>query len=703
MSMALLNVAMLICSVGSVKQDQTTCKMSQSAEACSAAGEQTDLEGEDAQSLMQVRLEVHAKQYEKDRKEFQELAKSEKIQEDMKVQEEKEDLEPKTEEIQHEMKEKEEKEEEEDLEWTTDEDPIPPALLDALRSLNTTIVNGRESVCHAEHFIAGFTQTKSGNFTVDCKPCAEHCRDCWGPTMRECVKCKEPLIGLLTRELPRPEFGCVEKCPVCYIKEEHGFCSLNRTCEVQHTATKESVPVNMNTSETFEIHKMTDGDNAPIKKDAAPIDLHEEDDDEGGANVLEIQANLSATNDDEYEYVKHRRRRRVSRRRSTRSTYCDTSVKKMKAEVSGWDQDCYTPARKMLQACDNRKQLSKSLKTYRKISDLVEKGTSLPIRSTLKALQFIPWGIGKGLSVIAKSAGIINGRAAQSRKITDQIQPKLDHFTLVNVCKKMTLMHKKVKKGVIMGSRVLDQFNGQCGCDCLVPSGEVDKAIETSKSIRSKCRDLPSFDLPTLAEVSVPSWVEDVLSFIGDIQHGLNSIMNHPFCISYFFGRSCFTIGHIIRAISWLLGMITGLVEQVVFGVLAALGLNLGCHTITDCINKYASQYLEKIPGLGVPQIPVPYSPPHWNDIAIPEFNLFALTGCAHQLKDVLEGSKYNSDTCELHDLHNGDPNYVSQVCFSRRRAYGPCTDGVSLDAAGVMAICPADEPIFASQSQWPW
>jgi len=489
-------------------------------------------------------------------------------------------------------------------------------------------------------------------------PCATNCGKCWGPTMKECVLCNKPYVTLLVRELPRPVFSCVEKCPLCYFKEEHGYGALNRTGEEEHTATEEIVPMPVEQDEMVAIHKLTDGADA---KD--PVD-----------------ANQTALIGEEMDYPNR------DLTDKGKASSCSRKVTKMKAEIKGWDSDCLWPVKKANTACKNRVKLAKTLNSVKKAVNLVKGATGTGIQTTLNGLQFIPWGIGKGLKAISKVAGVINGKAAKVKILVDKAYSTVNHARLKTACTKIKKIHKQVKRKIKISNKLLSRFSGKCGCDCLVPENQMNAVIAKSKSARSVCTQLPSFDLNPGVEINLPSWVEDVLNFIKSISDGLSSILNYRYCIYYFFGSSCFSVGDIIRSITWLLGVITDLVEGVVFGLLAAIGIDLGCNTIESCITKYIDKYLNMIPGLNYqpPGLPNVYSPSLTINID-PDMDLISLAGCVSAAFKAVMMGKYYRSGCDMEELDGGNAPYIKILM-----QYGWISSNQDVTVYDVMAVCPA-------------
>jgi len=271
--------------------------------------------------------------------------------------------------------------------------------------------------------------------------------------------------------------------------------------------------------------------------------------------------------------------------------------------------------------------------------------------------------------------------------VVAKAQKTVDHAKLKSACTKVKTIHKKVKKKIKTTKKVLSKFKDKCGCDCLVSESQMNTVISKSVSARSVCTQLPSLTINPGVEINLPSWVEDVLNFIQSIADGLSSILNHRHCIWYFFGSSCFSVGDIIRGISWLLGVITGLVENVVFGLLSALGLNLGCNTIDSCITKYIDKYLNMIPGLGYspPALPNVYSP-SLNINIDPNLDLIELGGCVSAaFKAALMGKHYKAGQCDIEELDG--PYSGSLIKMYCDYGWISCSD---VSIYGVLAACPA-------------
>ena len=53
--------------------------------------------------------------------------------------------------------------------------------------------------------------------------------------------------------------------------------------------------------------------------------------------------------------------------------------------------------------CDEWKNAKKKIKKFRKITKAAKAGSSSAVQSALKALGFLPWGVGKILKAIAQA------------------------------------------------------------------------------------------------------------------------------------------------------------------------------------------------------------------------------------------------------------------------------------------------------------
>merc|ERR1719217_1513749 len=107
-----------------------------------------------------------------------------------------------------------------------------------------------------------------------------------------------------------------------------------------------------------------------------------------------------------------RRRRRQRRRRASGAGDCQGKVNKLQEEVDGWHDDCYdTKAAAVKSACDKRKDALKKLAKYKKIAKGAKAASSSAMQSALKALGFLPWGVGKILKAIAKALKIVHPKA----------------------------------------------------------------------------------------------------------------------------------------------------------------------------------------------------------------------------------------------------------------------------------------------------
>jgi len=538
----------------------------------------------------------------------------------------------------HNAEEPQEPEEPEELE-EPEEPEEPPKLSEeaaallqqVFGSLKNYTVDGMDSVCPEATYLDGLVMPNNTdpeapmNATVeaDCKPCADSCKACYGPTMRECVACQAPLVAMVVHDIPHPVIGCIKECPLCFSKFE-GTCLLDRSCEAGPSEDEDVlVPVDEEVM-----------DHVAEGLDAALVQEEDEKEEEGEEGELEKRSRSGSSS--------RRRRRDSSRRRSTPASSfkgdCDIKVQKFQAEIDAWNNECREPkVEKIKSACSKKDALIKKCKTVKKIAGVVKKGSSSTVQLVLKGLGWIPWGVGKGLKAVATVLKTVNGRAATAESKAASAERTLHRFD--TPCKRNKQIDAKMDKAVAKGQMVLNKLSPLCGCDCM---GSVDSAIAQSAAARRYCTTLPSMPaMPSLPTISLPNWLEDIMAVIASISDKLNSILNREICVCPWWCW-CFSIADIMRGISWMLSLAYSPVNLIIKVLFNAFGF--GCSSIESCIGSIVGKYLNKIPGLSF-NYHFP-SPPNVPTISWPSMFPFewTLPGCvasktAKCMQDIVSGS----------------------------------------------------------------
>lgn len=556
-ALVLVFFAMLACSTqASSDAVPATCKMGQQDSACS---EQAAPDGDDALSLLQVQAKLVT------------------------------DIEG--DQAEDEGAEEGEEDPEEEYEYMPEEKRMAlQQLFDGVEK--HTVGGGRESPCPARHYLAGL-KVDGDTVSADCMPCAGHCEVCYGPTQRECLACSSPMVTLLTREFPHPIFACVSACPECYTADENNNCLLDQTCSVASEEEEVYEPLNHTISEFGAIEESGEPEEPEMPsllevKDGEPKEPEEPVEDPLGLLQTEGSRRRSTSG----------RRRRGSRRRSkSGGGDCQGKIVKIQEEIDAWYDDCYDAKAKFIKnVCDEWKSAKKKIKKFRKITKAAKAGSSSSVQSALKALGFLPWGVGKILKAISKTLKIIHPKAKSADTATKNFETKLNSRHFEKGCKKNDKLRKKVKTAHGKVQKVLDGAHGACGCNCLSDNGAVDRAVAKSQEYLNLCTYWPDISLPTIPSLSIPSIIEDILDFIPSLVSGLNSVLGTWIWIP-FWGWE--TLGSIVKALSWALGFVDWMVEKIIFGLLSAIGI--GCSSMSSCLNSLIGKYLDKIPGLSFP------------------------------------------------------------------------------------------------------
>jgi hypothetical protein len=270
-------------------------------------------------------------------------------------------------------------------------------------------------------------------------------------------------------------------------------------------------------------------------------------------------------------------------------------VTKVQDEIDLWEDDCRQPKVEAIKdGCKAAKRLEKIVGKYKRMAKAVKKGTSPTVQRALKGLGWIKvWGIGRILKSIASTAAYVHGRAQTVETRAHWAEVKLKK--LDSPCKKNKKIDKKIRRMVLKGQRALDKFRRGCGCNCL---GSVDGLVAHSRNARSYCTSWPSLpSLPGLGDFTFPNWLEDAMNLIASIVAEIRSVMGTWIWTPW----KWYTLGDILDGISWALSWIDYIIDKAISVVFSAIGFP--CSSIASCLNMVIGSFLDRIPGLSMPDI----------------------------------------------------------------------------------------------------
>jgi len=501
-----------------------------------------------------------------------------------------------------------------------------------LKALGELTADEVKEACPEHHYWAGLKEDEAtGDVVSVCKGCAANCALCGSDLMSECSKCVDPFALLMVREEPAPSFACVEKCPECYTNED-GVCSLDIDCERTAGADVE----------------------VPLQAELASAPPDELDDSEGEAS-LEQQADgdavLGEMKDQTHEKgtwglrrrravgnrnarrrsVKAHRRRRSSRRRSSsgedhdnetqKEQVCTDKINVIQAELTGWYDDCYMKWNVPKRACDGKNDLQRKTNEFKTLAQRIKTVTSSPTQIFLQGISGLPiiGSIARKLKTAVKFVNNISAKAeTKAVQFSNQVK-RLDA-----PCNKVQQIHGWIYNAVHTAQEKINTFSENCGCHCLLNLPQVNQALATSATYRTRCQNLLSFNLnlPAVHFPSLPNWLDSILQFISDIVKALGDILNRRHCIQFFWHRTCWSWGDILRWVGWLVGIISWAIESIVFGIINGILRALGLPTLDDLLWRLMNLLPLNVswPSLNIPGIP------SWSGITLP-FDFGAL-GC---------------------------------------------------------------------------